>query len=144
MSDVEGLDRVVEESHVALDAFARGDAGPIMALYSQKADVTIANPFGPPVRGWAEAAETIARAATHYRDGRALGFDRISEYVTPELAYIVEIEHWESKVGGSSQLAPVTLRVTTVFRPEDGTWKIVHRHADPIVTTRSADSVIQR
>ncbi len=23
------------------------------------------------------------------------------------------------------------LRVTTIFGPEDGEWKVVHRHADP-------------
>ena len=86
----------------------------------------------------------MTRAATYWRDGLALGFDRISECTTPGLAYIVEMERYEGKMGGSSERTPVTLRVTTVFRPEDGRWKIVHRHADPIATARSADSVIQR
>jgi hypothetical protein len=27
--------------------------------------------------------------------------------------------------------------------PENGAWKFVHRHADPIMTIRSAESVIQ-
>ena len=137
------LDRVVDESHTAVDAFTRGDAEPLKALFSHADDVTIANPFGPPVRGWPAAAETITRAATYYRDGVALGFDQISEYATPELAYIVEMERLEAKVGGSSERTPVTLRVTTVLRPEDGRWKIVHRHADPIATSRPAVSVVQ-
>ena len=30
-----------------------------------------------------------------------------------------------------------------VFRPEeDGEWKVVHRHADPITTAQPAESVI--
>ena len=143
MGAFEDLDRVVDESHTALDAFTRGDAEPLKALFSHEDDVTIANPFGPPVRGWPGAAENMTRAATYWRDGVARGFDRISEYSTPVLAYIVEMERYEGKMGGSSERTPVTLRVTTVFRPEDGRWKIVHRHADPIATSRPAASVIQ-
>lgn len=84
------------------------------------------------------------RAATYYRDGRATGFERVAEFATPGLAYVVEMEHFEAKMGGSEEISPVTLRVTTVLRPEGGTWKIVHRHADPISATRAADSVIER
>jgi ketosteroid isomerase-like protein len=37
----------------------------------------------------------------------------------------------------------MALRVTSILRPEDGTWKVVHRHADPIITAQPAESVIQ-
>ena len=30
---------------------------------------------------------------------------------------------------------PMTLRVTYVFRKEDGRWKLLQRHADPLVET---------
>jgi ketosteroid isomerase-like protein len=56
----------------------------------------------------------------------------------------VEVERFEAKVGGSTDLGPVALRVTSAFRREDGEWKVVHRHADPITVPQSADSVIQR
>jgi len=42
----------------------------------------------------------------------------------------------------AQQTTPVNLRVTTIFRPENGTWKVVHRHADPITQARPASSVI--
>jgi ketosteroid isomerase-like protein len=60
------------------------------------------------------------------------------------LALIVEVERFEAKVGGSADLVAVALRVTSAFRREDGDWKVVHRHADPITVPQSADSVIQR
>jgi ketosteroid isomerase-like protein len=141
---VEEIDRLVDDFHLALDAFFKGDPEPAKRLYSHGRDASLNNPFGPPVRGWVAVAQTMDRAAAHYRDGRATGFERVAEYTTAELAYIVEVEHYEAKVGGSDVIAPVDLRVTTVLRPEDGAWKILHRHADPITTARSPESVTQR
>jgi ketosteroid isomerase-like protein len=63
--------------------------------------------------------------------------------VTTDLAYVLEVERFEAKVGGSEEVTPVALRTTSVFRPEGGDWKLVHRHADPITTLRPAESVIQ-
>jgi len=76
------------------------------------------------------------------RSGELSGFDLIAKYETPELAYLVEVERFRAKVGGRDELVPVALRVTSVFRPEDGAWKVAHRHADPITTERPAESVV--
>lgn len=144
MPTSDDLDAVIEKSHEALDAFARGDPAPLQALFSQHDDVTLANPFGPAQRGWHQVRDTMARAAEHYREGRAVGFDQIAKYVTPDVAYIHELERFEAKLGGSDEVTPVSLRCTSVFRREAEGWKIVHRHADPISGTRAAESVIQR
>jgi ketosteroid isomerase-like protein len=137
------FDQVIEQSHVALNEFVKGNSGLLKDLYSHKDDVTLANPYGPPVRGWQQAAETMDRAASNYRDGEATGFEGIARHVTSELACIVEIERYKARVAGSADLMPIAIRVTSVLRPEDGTWKIVHRHADPITTPRSAESIVQ-
>jgi ketosteroid isomerase-like protein len=144
VSAADDLDAVIEKSHEALDAFTKGDPAPLQALFSQRDDVTLANPFGPAQRVWPQVRDTMARAAEHYLDGRALGFDQIAKYVTPDIAYIHEVERLEGKLGGSDELTRVTLRCTSVFRREDDGWKIVHRHADPISGSRPAESVIQR
>lgn len=138
------LDDFVDEYHRALDGFFRGDPEPAKSLYSHREDASLANPFGPVAVGWEQVAETMERAARNYRDGGARGFETLSRYVTPDLAYLVEIERFEAKVGGEEKMAAGALRVTTVLRPEDGTWKILHRHADPITAPRAADSVFQR
>ena len=144
MAAVDDLDQVVEQYHLALGEFLKGNPEPLRMVYSHREDVTLANPFGPPARGWEQVAATMEHAALHYRDGEIVGFENVAKYVTPELAYIVEVERYQAKVGGSEYITPVALRVTSIFRPEVGTWKVVHRHADPITTARSAESVIQK
>jgi ketosteroid isomerase-like protein len=94
--------------------------------------------------GWEQVSQVQERAMAHYHAGEATGFENLVTYVTPELAFIVEIERQMTTVSGSAEKVPVVLRVTTIFRPEDGTWKIVHRHADPISAPRPPESVIQQ
>jgi ketosteroid isomerase-like protein len=144
MAALDDLDEVIEQSHLALGEIVKGNPEPLKMVYSHQEDVSLANPFGPPVRGWEQAAATIERAASNYRDGEIVGFENVAKYVTPELACIVEVERYKAKVGGREELAPISLRVTSIFRREDGVWKIVHRHADPIITAQPAESVIQK
>jgi ketosteroid isomerase-like protein len=83
------------------------------------------------------------RASSQLRDGEPTRFERISGHTGTDLAYIVEIERTRAKVGGSDEASPVSLRVTTIFRLEDGKWRILHRHADPITSARAIETIIQ-
>ena len=142
MSSSDELAEVMDRYHAAAIEFVKGDPAPYVALWSTADDVTLANPFGPPVRGWAVVRPTMERAAENWRDGELVGFENVSTVVTPELAYVVEIESFNAKMGGSSKMSPVALRTTSVLRREEGTWKIIHRHADTITTPRGGDSVV--
>jgi ketosteroid isomerase-like protein len=137
------FDQFVAQYHDALDEFFRGNPEPAKMLYSHLDDASLANPFGPVATGWQQVTETMERAASNYRDGKAIEFETVARYVTPDLAYIVEVERFEAKIGGRGEFASGALRVTSIFRREGGAWKIVHRHADPITTPRPAESVIQ-
>jgi ketosteroid isomerase-like protein len=137
-------DLPLEEYHRAGLRITNGDPEVYKQLYSRRDDVTLANPFGPPVRGWTEVSATLDRAAANYRDGEVVGFENVSTVVGSDLACTVEIESYRARVGGADELVPVAVRVTTVFRREDDAWKVVHRHADPITTPRPAESVIGR
>jgi ketosteroid isomerase-like protein len=143
MAAVDDLDEVVEQYHLAAAEFVKGNPEPAKKLFSHREDVTLANPQGPAVRGWEQVAQTMERAAAARRDGEATSFEIVAKYVTPELAYVVEVERFEAKVGGREEITPFALRATMIFRPEDGTWKVVHRHADPITTSQPAESVLQ-
>ena len=140
----EQFDAILEEFNRAQEALLIGDPAVAMSLKSTRDDATLSNPFGPPRRGWAEIKEAVEQAAATLRDGRIIGYDEVSRYVTPDLGYIVRIERGEAKVGGSDELSLIALRVTMIFRREDDGWKLAHRHADPITTARPPESLIQR
>jgi len=138
------LDRAIEQSHAALAAILEGDPSVYQALYSEGEDVTLGNPFGPYARGRKNVEATLAGAASHYRDGEVTGVELIATYASNDLACIVEVERGRTKIDGGEELVSVAVRVTSVFRLEHGTWKLVHRHADPITTPRSGESVISK
>lgn len=128
------LQKIIQQYHSAADEFSRGDPEPVKRIFSHRDDVTLANPFGPAVRGWKHVSEALNFASSRFRDGEVTSFDTVAEYVTPDLATFLEIERWKAKVSGREDVASFDLRVTSTFRREDGTWKLVHRHADPITT----------
>jgi ketosteroid isomerase-like protein len=144
MATVDDVDRLIEQYQIALHEFVKGNPEPTKQLFSHREDVTLANPLGPPAHGWEQVSTTIEHAASNIRDGEISGFDVISKLVTPELAYTVWIERQKAKMGARQDVTPIDLRVTVIYRPEeDGEWKVVHRHADPITTAQSVESVIQ-
>src|SRR5918994_7526631 len=104
MSPTDDVDRFVERYHLALGEFVKGNPEPVKEMVSYKDDVTLANPLGPPARGWDEVAKTTDHAASTIRDGEIVGFETISKLVTPELAYIVQIERVKAKMGGREDI----------------------------------------
>src|SRR5919107_2771217 len=143
MGAVDDVDELIEQFHLAQGEVVKGNPEPVKRLFSRREDVTLANPFFPPVRGWEQVAETLERTASLLRDGEFVGSELISKYVTAELAYVVSLVHERAKVGRSVDTAPIALRTTMILRPEDGEWKVVHLHEDPITSPQPAESVIQ-
>jgi ketosteroid isomerase-like protein len=137
------LVETIEQYHRAVNAFVTGNLEPQKELFSRRDNVTLANPLGPPARGWDQVEDTLERAASLIREGEPVSYERISEDATDDMAYIVEIERTRLKAGDADELAPVSLRVTTIFRREDDAWKIAHRHADPITTPRPIETALE-
>src|SRR5215212_4088685 len=125
MAATDDFDDVLEQYHLALDEIMKGGPDGYKRAYSHRDDVTLANPFGPPVRGWDEVAPTLERAASHYRDGEASGFENVAKYTTAELAYTVEMERCQAKVEGMmSDRLPCRLRRSFGLKREIGKWCI--------------------
>ena len=140
MSD--GLDHAIEQSRSALREIINGSSAVYEDLFSPEDDATLGNPYGPFARGRTEIVVTLAGAAARYQEGEILEIDRLATHVGDQFACIVEVERFRTKFVGRDDFAEVGLRVTSLFRPEDGTWRLVHRHADPITAPRPTESVL--
>jgi len=128
------LQQFIDQYHTTLDEFSRGNPQPIKVMFSHDNDVSLANPFGPAVIGWNKVSEALDYASSRFKDGAVTTPQNIAKYESPQLATILEIETWKAKVNDRENLTSFVLRVTTTFRNEEGTWKIVHRHADSITS----------
>jgi ketosteroid isomerase-like protein len=137
------FDRAIEGYRQALHAYVTGDPGPVTGFFSRREDVTLANPLGPPRIGPAEVDQAAAEGAALLRDGSVRGFEEASRYSTPDLGYVVQLERTQARLPGSEDMVPFALRVTMIFRREGDSWKVAHRHADPITTPRPISTVIE-
>ncbi len=136
------VDALIEAYHQALHSFLKGDPEPVAKLYSRREDVTLANPLGPPRLGRADVETAIAEAAANFQDG-TVRFEPVSKCVTPDLAYLVQLERHEVTLRGSETPTQILLRSTMVFRREGAEWKVSHRRADAVTTPRSISSVTE-
>ncbi len=135
--------RTVEKYYHALKEYTKGRPELLVDMVSTRDDVSLANPLGPTVRGWKKVTETAARNASYLRDGETQWYETVVTVATPDLADIVGYERFNARIGGRPVLSAMALRVTTIFRLEESDWKIVHRHADAVVSKRPVESVIQ-
>jgi hypothetical protein len=60
---VSDFDRVSEAYRQTVDAFVTGDPEPQKTMWSHQDDACLANPLGPPVRGWQKVCEALDHVA---------------------------------------------------------------------------------
>lgn len=129
VSDVEDFLAVMLPRQLAAEhALCRGDVGPRLGTWSHRDPVTL---FGAAVRvrrGWDEVGDTFAWLADRFSDLRDYEYELVAAGASGDLAYTVGFEHMSVVVDGRP--ATDSLRVTHVYRREDGQWRIVHRHGD--------------
>ena len=124
----------------AQNRFINGDPSLWKQNASHETDVTVFGAFGGREKGWHEAGPRYDWASSQFKD---IGANQAIEYLTiatsGDLAFTVSIERQNAQL--TSQQKPIAraLRVTQVFRREGGIWKLLHRHADPLVERVAAE-----
>ena len=120
-------------------ALHEGDPEPRKALWSRTDPLTL---FGAAVtgRGWDALSATFDWLGKSFSDCRSYENEVIAVEASGDLAYLVSIERSAVSIDGNPRT--YALRVTTIFRREDGQWRVVHRHGDPHTADQTLESAI--
>ena len=143
MSEVDDfLSAVVPRQRDADLALHNGDSEPRKMLWSHHDPVTVLG-AAKTVSGWPEVealfdwlASNFSKCVSHELDVTAAG-------VSGDLGYIVGSERTTASVRGAAP-ASYALRVTLIFRRQEGEWREVHRHADPMPGVETTHAVLGR
>ena len=122
--------QAVEGFYRALNAMFTGDLGPMTKVWSHKDDVTYMGPAGGFEVGWAAVLADWERQAA-----MKLGGQIRPENVRITVGQVIAVVHNYEKgenVGPKGKAIPFSIRVTSLFRKEDGTWKMIGHHADKL------------
>ena len=128
MEDQEFLQWFTTTWHDAEVALHNGDAGPRKEItWSAREPVTL---FGAWMNATNadEARAVFTKLEEAFSDSVQGDISLVAHGVSGDLAYTVHREHTATSVNGED--LRYVLRVTQVYRREDGTWRVVHRHAD--------------
>lgn len=125
------LSALVERATQAHESLMRGDIDAYRRNLELSEDFTLMDPFGGKPTGKPRSEEHWQRIGRLFRDGSGASFETISAYRADDLAVLVAEEHAHVAVG-ELPAQQWSLRVTLVFRREEGVWRLAHRHADPL------------
>jgi len=120
----------LERCHVALGQHTGGNPKPYLELWSHADDVSLMGGVGGHQVGIAAVTELLTAAAQtlNYTTWNA---DTLVADFGETLGFTVELEHLTRQIDGETE--EMSLRATTVYRREDGAWRVVHRHGDGLM-----------
>ncbi len=113
---------VLVEAEIALH---NGDAGPRRAIWSRNDPVSVLGAWQD-AHGPEQVDDLFTLLAESFSDCTSYEFELLGAEVRGDAAYTVGLEHTSASVNGVPRT--YTLRATQIYRREDGTWKVAHRH----------------
>jgi ketosteroid isomerase-like protein len=143
METREDFQQAIDNVKSASQHYCNGNATPFKDLWSHADDVTIMGGWGSYEHSWAQVAPRLEWAAARFLEGQGT-FETLAEGVDENMGYTIWIEKYDARVQGSDTVRPIALRVTHIYRRENGIWKIIHRHADAIMEKLEAIALLKR
>jgi ketosteroid isomerase-like protein len=135
-NDLQDFEQFMKRRVEASEAYVQGDAKPLSQIVAR---VSLAT-FFPPSSGFSQGTQEVAsryeQDAEAFEPGSHFSFEILQMAASEGIAYWVGFMRGEARMRGKAEAIPMNLRVTEVFRREDGEWKMVHRHADPLAESK--------
>ena len=123
---------LIEVVRQSAEAYIRGDIDAYLDLIHHSDDYTLMSPLGGEVvRGFDSSPEALQSTRELFRAGEA-SVDIEQCYQSGDLTVLVAVERQHGEVGEMPD-QDWSLRVTQVYRRAGSEWRLVHRHADPLV-----------
>lgn len=129
-SEKSDFKQFMKKRETASSAYVSGDAGPLEKISTHTSPATIFGPNGDCVQDAEKVITTNTEGSKHFKPGSENKFEIMHSAASGELAYWTGIQHSVVQMEGKSIPVPLNLRVTEIFRKEDGERKLIHRHAD--------------
>lgn len=126
------FDEFMRRRQKAAEAYVSGDAIPLSEIVARSPPATFFAPRGGARRGPAEVTATYAEDARHFAKGGETHFEVLHQGSSGDVGYWVGFQRARARLRGRTEVEPMNLRVTEVFRREGGEWRLVHRHADTL------------
>ena len=121
--------RILPRLLEAGDAAHNGDPTRFLEMWSTNDPVSLFPAFSPGQSGWDAVTRTMSAVGSRFSNGTPLTFELVAAEVSGDLAYTVGYERSSVSVDGGP-VKPNNLRVTHIYRRENGDWRLVHRHGD--------------
>jgi ketosteroid isomerase-like protein len=121
-----------DREQASLD-YVRGHAAPVLALAACEHDASFFPPTGGGVHGTQAVRERYEKDAAAFDERtESSSFDIFHCAADQSIAYWTGLQYANVRMKGVDELMPMKLRVTEVFRKEQGSWRLVLRHADAL------------
>jgi ketosteroid isomerase-like protein len=115
--------------YTALNKLFTGDLAPMEAVWSHRKDVTYMGPAGGYGVGWDAVRKDLASQAA-MKLGGSIKPTQVKITAGSDLATVSNIEVGSNVIGGRK--SAVSLRATSIYRKENGQWKMIGHHTDLI------------
>lgn len=124
------FDTFLKHRDEVASAYVRGDAAPLSQIVARELPATFFSPMGGHLTDAKAVAERYSKDAGIFEPEGESRLEILQSGASGDIGYWAGFQRATVKLRGQAEPQVMNLRVTEIFRRENGEWKLVHRHAD--------------